>query len=130
MLSWPFFLKKNGTRRKSPRRTIREFALEQHLRHPDPVRQICHLPDIPLRVELLPRRSTRTVTRASSTNSLSSTGTDASPSQSTTPPHPTFGSRKMRPEGRIPVTTIYFKASKQAITKLPTPGSCNRSESS
>jgi hypothetical protein len=27
MLSWPFFLKKNGTRRKSPLRTIREFAL-------------------------------------------------------------------------------------------------------
>src|ERR1700682_5227019 len=28
MLSWPFFLKKNGTRRKSPLRTIREFALD------------------------------------------------------------------------------------------------------
>jgi hypothetical protein len=28
MLSWPFFLKKNGTRRKSPLRTIREFALK------------------------------------------------------------------------------------------------------
>src|SRR5260370_24318559 len=27
MLSWPFFLKKNGTRRKSPLRTISEFAL-------------------------------------------------------------------------------------------------------
>src|SRR6202023_2556527 len=27
MLSWPFFLKKNGTRRKSPLRTFREFAL-------------------------------------------------------------------------------------------------------
>src|ERR1700687_4241360 len=27
MLSWPFFLKKNGTRGKSPLRTIREFAL-------------------------------------------------------------------------------------------------------
>jgi hypothetical protein len=31
MLSWPFFLKKNGTRRKSPLRTIREFALEGKL---------------------------------------------------------------------------------------------------
>jgi hypothetical protein len=30
MLSWPFFLKKNGTRRKSPRRTIREFALSHY----------------------------------------------------------------------------------------------------
>src|SRR6202022_4150749 len=32
MLSWPFFLKKNGTRRKSPLRTIREFALSSLLR--------------------------------------------------------------------------------------------------
>src|SRR5258708_36183527 len=33
MLSWPFFLKKNGTRRKSPLRTIREFALSLRHRH-------------------------------------------------------------------------------------------------
>ena len=50
MLSWPFFLKKNGTRRKSPLRTIREFALKAAVATSDLVRYGPKLPGATLRV--------------------------------------------------------------------------------